>query len=94
MKIHQLALGDRFEYQGESYVKTAPMMARSDAGVQRLIPRYAVLTPLAEAGIATADSQGLRQAFDVFYGICAGLVPAESLAELEAARNSFLERLK
>ena len=93
MKIHQLPLGARFEYQGETYVKTAPMMARSDAGVQRMVPRYAVLT-LVEAESDPSSSQGLRRDFDTFYQVCARLVAPESQAELEAARERFLERLK
>lgn len=91
MKIHQLPLGARFEYQGEVYVKTAPMMARSDAGVQRLVPRYAVLT-LVEA--EAPGSPDLRRDFDTFYQACARLVPPESQTELAAARERFLERLK
>ena len=93
MKIHQIPLGARFEYQGEVYVKTAPMMARSDAGVQRLVPRYAVLT-LLEAEAKAPSGQSLRQDFDTFYQVCARLVPPEALAELAAARDRFLERLK
>lgn len=93
MKIHQLPLGARFEYQGEVYVKTAPMMARSDAGVQRLVPRYAVLT-LVEAEAEAASGPGLRRDFDTFYQVCTRLVPPEAQAELAAARERFLERLK
>jgi uncharacterized protein (DUF1330 family) len=52
MKIHQLPMGARFEYEGAEYVKTGPQLA-SGAGGQKLIPKYAVLKPL--DGPAFAD---------------------------------------
>ena len=48
MKLQQLAMGARFEYEGVTYVKTGPMTASSDAGGQRIIPRYANLRVLEE----------------------------------------------
>jgi hypothetical protein len=42
MKIHQLPPGARFEYEGEEYVKTGPLLGTGKGG-QRLIPKYAVL---------------------------------------------------
>lgn len=42
MKIHQLPMGARFEYEGQTYVKTGPLLG-AGAGGQRLIPKYAVL---------------------------------------------------
>ena len=47
MKIHLLPMGARFVYEGEEYVKTGPLFA-SGKGGQRLIPKYAVLTPLGD----------------------------------------------
>ncbi|GBG01726.1 hypothetical protein AZSI13_10530 [Azospira sp. I13] len=94
MKIHLLPMGARFEYEGEVYSKTGPMMARSEAGVTRMVPRYAVLTPLDGAAPAAAPASGdLRQAFAEFYAVCQGLVPAAAQAELAAARDRFLARL-
>lgn len=46
MKFSQLPIGARFEFQGQAYVKTGPIAATSEAGGQRMIPRYAVLRPL------------------------------------------------
>ena len=51
MKLTQLPLGARFEYEGEIFTKTGPMTAASEKGGQRMIPRYAVLKP-AEIGRA------------------------------------------
>jgi hypothetical protein len=45
MRIQQLPIGTRFEYNGQEYVKTGPMIGTSDAG-QRLIPKHAELRPL------------------------------------------------
>ena len=45
MKLTQLPLGARFEYEGEIFTKTGPMTAASEKGGQRMIPRYAVLKP-------------------------------------------------
>jgi hypothetical protein len=96
MKIHQLAIGARFEYEGVEYVKSGPMFATGPAG-QRMIPKYAVLKPL-DPSAATADA-GLHKvlahadvlrAFAGFYARCADLVPEEKRGELEGARGSFL----
>ena len=45
MKLTQLPLGARFEYDGEIFTKTGPMTAASEKHGQRMIPRYAVLKP-------------------------------------------------
>ena len=57
MKIHQLPLGARFEYEGQEYVKTGPLFGTGPAG-QGLIPKYAVLRPLdaVDASRAAAPS--------------------------------------
>lgn len=49
MKFQQLALGARFEFEGTDYVKSGPLTATSAAGLQRMIPRFAVLKPLDSA---------------------------------------------
>lgn len=99
MKIHQLTMGARFEYEGVEYVKTGPMFATGPAG-QRMIPKYAVLRPLGQAA-ASADA-GLPQvlahadvlrAFAGFYARCTDLVPEDRRGELEGARGSFLQAL-
>lgn len=99
MKIHQMPMGARFEYQGEEYVKSGPMVATGKAG-QRMIPKYAVLKPLGEveperaveAGAALPRGEVLR-AFDAFYARCAVLVPAAQRDELALGRTAFLAAL-
>lgn len=99
MRIHQLPLGARFEYEGQEYVKTGPLFGTGEAG-QRLIPKYAVLKSLGEAGApqqAPRSASVLRAdvflAFESFYAQCRPLVPADRRAALEAARDGFLQAL-
>lgn len=95
MKIHQLPLGARFEYAGEEYVKTGPLVASGKDG-QRLIPKYAVLKVLGEGAPATPappqalDRKAVLAACERFHARCAACVPAERRAELDAAHADFL----
>ena len=44
-KFSLLAIGETFEYQGERYTKSGPLIAsRLENGSQRMIPRSAVVT--------------------------------------------------
>ncbi|MBK5914297.1 hypothetical protein [Rhodocyclus purpureus] len=99
MKIHQLPQGARFEYEGEEYVKTGPMLATGKGGV-RLIPKYAVLKPVGEVEAARETPKGgaiarekLLAAFATFYAECQSLVPEERQSELRSARVRFLEAI-
>ncbi|MFT3847504.1 MAG: hypothetical protein QM739_02175 [Propionivibrio sp.] len=98
MKIHQLAHGARFEYEGEEYVKTGPLFATGKGG-PRLIPRYAVLQPL-PASRETAESEASQvpkatvlSAFDAFFAECAAMLPDDRRSELEAGRARFLKAI-
>lgn len=97
MKIHQLAIGARFKYEGEEYVKSGPLFGTGKAG-QRLIPKYAVLTPLGEVGVAvdkerseTLSRADVIRAFEAFYVECKTLVPDERQMAMDGARNRFLK---
>lgn len=99
MKIHQLPAGARFEFEGEEYVKTGPLIGTRSDGRQRLIPRHAVLRPLdavvaapepKKAALARAD---VLAAFEAFCADCARLVGEEEQAALSAARERFLKAL-
>ncbi|WP_079437121.1 hypothetical protein [Zoogloea sp. LCSB751] len=101
MKLSQLALGTRFAFEGKIYTKTGPMTASAESGGQRMIPRYAVLQPLdgvpppvAPAASRTVDADTVRSAFDAFYGTCLRLTDDFGRAELETARQRFLESLE
>jgi hypothetical protein len=98
MKIHQLPLGARFEYEGEEYVKTAALFATGKAG-QRLIPKYAVLKPLDAVVTPSAPKSetlpraAVMRALDAFCAQCATWIPLERRAELEAARDGFVRAI-
>ena len=99
MKLQHLAIGDRFEYDGDVYVKTGPITAASEKGGQRVIPRSAVLRPVSTAE-AVPDSAGnglerqkVAAAFATFYASCAGLVGENDRRELDLARRRFLSCL-
>lgn len=100
MKIHLIPMGTRFEYEGEEYVKSGPMIGSGKNG-QRLIPKYAVLKLVGESGASGNAAAGtvpspaaVLQAFDAFYAKCQTLVGAELHAELAAARAEFLAALR
>lgn len=99
MKIHQLPQGARFEYEGVVYVKTGPLFATGPQGA-RLIPRYAVLTPLDGAAPAATtsatpslNSGAVRAAFESFYQRCEALVPDTGRDALATARADFFKAL-
>ena len=51
MRFPQLALGQRFEFQGRQYTKNGPLTASEEAsGEQRMIPRSAEVTLLDAEG--------------------------------------------
>lgn len=99
MKIHQLPIGARFEYEGKEYVKTGPMCATGKDG-QRLIPKYAVLKSLGSGTAPSAETHGpslsrerVVAACERFHAACALLVPEERQDELAAAHADFLKAL-
>jgi len=101
MKLTQLPLGARFEYEGEIFTKTGPMTAASEKGGQRMIPRYAVLKPAdgvpppapPPARPRTLDEARVLTAFDAFFGTALRLTDDFAKAELETARQKFLAAL-
>ncbi len=101
MKLNQLPLGARFEYDGQIFTKTGPLTAAAENGGQRMIPRYATLRPLGEPPPAAAPQTGRQldearvlAAFDNFFQTCQRLTDDFSKPRLEAARQTFLAALK
>lgn len=93
MKIHQLPMGARFEYEGQEYTKTGPQIG-SGAGGQRLIPKYAVLkVPAGAPPRGPLAREAVLAAFERFHAACAPLVPEERRDALAAARAEFLKAL-
>ena len=101
MKLQQLPMGTRFEYQGLIYTKTGPMMATTEKGDQKLIPRYAVLklldklTDLDDTQSAHLISESaVLTAFENFYTRCSRWVDETDRFELAQARQTFLSAIK
>jgi hypothetical protein len=99
MRIHQLPIGTRFEYDGQEYVKTGPLVGTGSAG-QRLIPKHAVLRPLGDVDIAPAAAPSatvlrvdVLRAFETFYAQCMALLPETQRPALASAREGFLKAL-
>lgn len=110
MKFQQLAMGARFEYEGKSYTKIGPLTAINEAGEQRMIPRFAVLTPVEGSVVEAAPTRNclleesvVGAAMATYHDECEQLLNAVSAdptrleaarAELEAARQRFFARLQ
>lgn len=101
MKLQHLSIGDRFEYEGKTFVKTGPMTAASENGGQQIIPRYAVLKPLDLPVREAKSDQGRKleknavlAAFDDFYKRCSELVDAADQPALNEARQRFIQRIR
>jgi hypothetical protein len=99
MRIHQLPIGAHFEYEGQEYMKTGPMLGTCNAG-QRLIPKHAVLRPLGDIDVPqeaerseTVSRTDVLNAFEAFYAQCNALVPETRRAALATARGCFLKTL-
>jgi len=99
MKIHQLPHGARFEYEGEEYVKTGPMLGTGKGG-QRFFPKYAVLKPLGGVEGAPGKTKhdsvskaNVLKAFETFYAECKRQVPEDRQTALDVARERFLKDL-
>ncbi len=101
MKLQQLPIGARFEYEGQVFTKTGPMTASAEKGGQRIIPRYATLTPLDGAPsegdrskVGQVDLLKVQAAFSSFHETCRELVDESAWPALEAARREFFAALK
>jgi hypothetical protein len=99
MKIHQLPMGARFEYAGQTYVKSGPLVATGEGG-QRLIPKYAVLkvldgsVPVPAAPATPLARETVLAAFADYHATCAALIPQERQPALDAARAAFLKAIE
>ena len=75
MKFQQLRIGQNFQYQGDFYVKSSPLVASHiETSQQKFIPRYAsiavtesFITPEDKISSRGLDSEQIRMAFDKFY---------------------------
>ncbi len=106
MKFKDLPPGARFRYQGLNWTRTGPLVAVSEEGTERVLPRWAVVEPLAgdapEAGPAgAAPVEVLAVAVDRLQERLTGLARSLSAeagpvqpARLEAAIAEALDRFR
>ncbi|MDZ7660799.1 hypothetical protein [Thiohalophilus sp.] len=103
MKFSLLAVGQQFEYQGETYIKSTPLIAHQvDTGEQRLIPRSAtVISDVNPSAPATddsprIDSREVQQAFAEFEAMLQEQLQQDTryARAFEEAKQTFLLRLK
>ena len=103
MKFNLIAVGQQFEYQGETYIKSTPLIAHQvDTGEQRLFPLSAVVvsadTPSAPAGPGRTriEVAELQQAFaELETSLRENLEGDGRFARaFEQARHRFFQRLE
>jgi hypothetical protein len=103
MKFFQLPIGARFEYRGEVYRKSGPLVAtREVGGAQQLMMRSANVKPEsseAEQGSETAPGESLpadrvEAAFRDFYQACEQLLAESSGAQTGTQQEELLQRLR
>ncbi|TCV90461.1 hypothetical protein [Sulfurirhabdus autotrophica] len=101
MKFHELAIGQKFEFQGTAFVKSTPMIASAlDTSTQKFMARSATVKPL-DIMVASSSTNPsklcvdvVNNAFEIFYASCQATLE-EIHRELSA--ESFLlvkEKLK
>lgn len=106
MKFKLLSIGQKFEYEGETYVKTSPLIASNTKTNQnKIIPRYVTLTLLDEIGGTkkikneTINTQNILNAFNVFYEKCISELENKNINdpeiknEFDKARDEFIKQL-
>lgn len=99
MKFKLLSIGQKFEYNGELYIKTSALIANNvDSGHNKMIPAYATLKLLdpaiTEKEISKKDkleSERVIAAFNEFYATCLSLI--EDKTALDLARDKFLQSI-
>ncbi len=105
MKFPQLAIGQRFQYEGGVYTKTGPLLAHAEeSGRSRLIPRCAEVMPLAPGApaavprhTAALDPESVRRAFAAYEAAARDCLreasPGRAQARLAETGREFLRTL-
>lgn len=78
MKFHEIPIGQQFEFEGEMYAKSAPLIAsHAQSGKQKFMPRYAVVRLAGDVVPAASVQKGgmihaeaVVLSFDEFYACC------------------------
>lgn len=107
MKFKLLSVGQKFEFEGEVYVKTTPLIASNyKTGHNKMIPRYAALRLLDDNGLTdhkttdkSLNSVDVFAAFNDFYQSCISTLEKNNILhpqikdELDKARDKFTQHL-
>ncbi|MFO8024699.1 hypothetical protein [Thiohalophilus sp.] len=102
MKFSLLAVGQQFDYEGERYIKSTPLIAHQvDTGEQRLIPRSANVVSTDTPAVAPTpantriEADQLQAAFaELEHALHQQLgEEARFVLAFEQARQRFFERL-
>ena len=103
MKFHLVPIGEKFEYQGEIYIKADKLIANSaKTGQNRLIPRSANVQPVGTQPDTTpkvveehqVQTAKVLAQFDSYHQqVLQCIDDEEKLTELEAARQRFIDNL-
>lgn len=77
MKFHELGIGQKFEFQGTTYIKTTPMIASAiESSAQKFMARSAqikpldVLVPPTKPEKSMIPAEIVQTAFETFYTRC------------------------
>ena len=77
MKFHELAIGQKFEFQGVAYIKTTPMIASEiENSNQKFMARSAAVKPLdvsippPKPGKRMLEAELVHTSFEAFYARC------------------------
>ena len=107
MKFKLLSIGQNFEYEGETYVKTSPLIASNiKTGQNKMIPRYATLKLLDQSGNSEQQArksslapEEILTAFNLFYEKCIAILEEKKVLvpqikdEMDKARDEFTRHL-
>ena len=107
MKFNLLSIGQKFKFQDEVYVKTSPLVASNvETGHNKMIPRYAVLTLLDDAGSneqqvknESINTKDVLAEFNTFYEKCISILENKKMLlpelknELDQARDEFVTHI-
>ena len=92
-------MGARFEYAGQTYVKSGPLVGTGPDG-QRLIPKYAVLkvldscVPKSAVQATSLTRETVLAAFADYHATCVALIRQEQQPALDSARVAFLKAIE
>jgi len=100
-------IGQKFKFQNEVYVKTSPLIASNvETGHNKMIPRYATLTLLDNAGEKqqpildkSINAKEVLTAFNIFYEKCIATLEDNNVLmpiikdKFDKARDEFTQQL-